>query len=98
MPRLPRCMGQHLHIADRIKTHPLRDFIADETEDEFGDLFRFLAVHEGKIGAFFSLALGDASVADVVRGADDFAGLGLTEDFGETHGRNGLGGEQIGED
>jgi len=93
-----------LDIADRVKPEFGGDAVGDDVEDEFGGLLGWVqaGVLEGFAAEPVEVAeageLRGLAVVDAVRVDDDARLLGLAEELGETHPRDGVGGEQVAQD
>ena len=95
---------QHLDVADRVEPEFGGDAAGGDVHDELGGLLRRVqaGILGGLAGEPVEVAeagqLRGLAVVDAV-GVDDDAGLlGLAEDLGQSHPRDGAGGEQVPQD
>ena len=88
---------EHLHVAHRIQSHALGNFLTHQPQNEPGNFLRFLPVHEGEVGSLPARVLRNASVPHIVRGPHDAAGFCLAENLGQARRRHRTAGQQIGQ-
>ena len=91
--------AKNLDLADRVEAEALRDAGLHQFDDPRHGGFGIVGLDEVEVAvALGSGEVGDQALVDPVRAGDDPTLGRLAKDLGQTHDRDGTGGDDVGED